>query len=368
MKLFLIAGEESGDIHASNMIRHLSQMADFSLYGTGGDRLKELGQTQYFHINDMSIIGIDGIIRKAPFIANLFKTLKRKLLEVMPDVVILVDYPGFNLRFAKFAKENGFKVIYYIAPQVWAWHYSRIEKIKEYVDLVLCILPFEEELFKKKGINAKFVGNPIIDNIKYKISNGNDFMKLFSLTKNKKIIGILPGSRVKEIRALMPVIMQAIKNIKDDFQFVIAKADNLDKQILLSYIGNENIPIAAGYNYDVMKYSDLLWVCSGTATLESAIVGTPLILMYKVGKITEILGRLVIKTKYIGLPNIVADKEIVPELLQSRLTPENLIDYTFKLLENYEYYKNELSKIGEIFSIYNPSQQAAQEIYSFLNS
>ncbi|MGA1846847.1 lipid-A-disaccharide synthase [Deferribacter abyssi] len=368
MKIFLVTGEESGDIHASNMIRHLSLMADFSLYGTGGDRLKDLGQIQYFHINDMSIIGIDGIIRKIPFIINLFKTLKRKLLEVMPDVVILVDYPGFNLRFAKFAKENGFRVIYYIAPQVWAWHYSRIEKIKRYVDLVLCILPFEENLFKEEGINAKFVGNPIIDNMKYKINNRSDFMNLFSLNKDKRIIGVLPGSRVKEIKSLMPVIMQAIKNLKNEFQFVIAKADNVDKLILHSYVDKEKIPIATGYNYDVMKYSDLLWVCSGTATLESAIIGTPLILIYKVGKITEMLGKLFIKTKYIGLPNIVTDKEVVPELLQNSLIPENLIDYTFKLIDNYEYYKSELSKIGEIFSIYNPSQQAAQEIYSFLNS
>jgi len=366
MKLFLIAGEESGDIHASNMIRHLKKMADFSIYGTGGNRLKDLGQVQFFHINDMSIIGLDGIIKKAPFIFNMFKTLKSKLLEVNPDAVILVDYPGFNLRFAKFAKENGYKVIYYIAPQIWAWHFSRIKKIQKYVDLALCILPFEEELYKTNGVNAKFVGNPIINNIKFNFNSKDEFKKKIDLVGDKKVIGIFPGSRKKEIDALIPIINETVEMLGNNYQYLLAKAKNLDQDIFKNYKLSEKIKVIDDYNYDIMKYTDLLWVCSGTATLESAIIGTPLILMYKVSKLTEIIGRIVIKTKFIGLPNIVAGEEVVPELIQDELTPENIIKYTSIIFSKYETYKSRLSQIGKMFNVENPSYQAAKEIYSYL--
>lgn len=367
MKLFLIAGEESGDIHASNMIRHLKKMADFSFYGTGGNRLKDLGQVQFFHINDMSIIGLDGIIKKAPFIFKMFKTLKRKLLEVNPDAVILVDYPGFNLRFAKFAKENGYKVIYYIVPQIWAWHFSRIKKIQKYVDLALCILPFEEELYKSNGVNAKFVGNPIVNNIEFNFKNKNEFQKKIGLKNDKKVIGIFPGSRKKEIEALIYPINDAVEMLGDNYQYLLAKAKNLDIDVFKNYNLSDKIKIIDGYNYDVMKYSDLLWVCSGTATLESALIGTPLILMYKVSKLTEIIGRLVIRTKFIGLPNIIAGEEVVPELIQDELTPDNLIKYTSIIFSEHEKYRGYLSQIGKMFNVENPSYQAAKEIYSYLD-
>ncbi|UOD33802.1 lipid-A-disaccharide synthase [Deferribacteraceae bacterium V6Fe1] len=365
MKIFLIAGEESADIHGSNMIRHLKKMADFSLYGTGGTRLKSLGQEQYFDINQMTIIGLDEILKKSSLIFNMFKTLKNKLIEKNPDLVILIDYPGFNLRFAKIAKKLGFKVAYYIAPQVWAWHYSRVKKIREYVELVLCILPFEEELFKKEGINAKYVGNPIIDNIMIKYKSKAEFKKDFSLDK-KITIGILPGSRRKEINNLMPEIIKAYETLKDKYDFVLARASNVDKSLIEHYTQNTSIKVLDDKNYDVMKYSDLLWICSGTATLEAAILQTPMILLYKVGKITEFLGRIVIKTNFIGLPNIIADKQIIPELIQGEMNSDNILHHTNQILKNEINIKDDLKQLSNYFLNLNPSENAAKEIYSLL--
>lgn len=365
MKIFLIAGEESADIHGSNMIRHLKKMADFSLYGTGGIRLKSLGQEQYFDINQMTIIGLDEILKKSPLILNMFKTLKAKLIEVNPDLVILVDYPGFNLKFAKIAKKLGFKVVYYIAPQVWAWHYSRVKKIKSFVDLVLCILPFEEELFKKEGINAKYIGNPIADNIIINYKSKVEFKKTFGLDK-KLTIGLLPGSRRKEIYNLMPEIIKAYEKLKDDYDFVLARALNVEESLIKHYTDGTSINLLSGFTYDVMKYSDLLWICSGTATLEAAILQTPMILLYKVGKITEFLGRILIKTSFIGLPNIIAGKEIIPELIQKEMNFSNILQHTNKILKNETNIKADLRQLSNYFLNLNPSENAAKEIYSFL--
>jgi len=363
MKIFLIAGEESGDIHGSNLIRQLQKLTDVSLYGTGGSRLKSIGQEQYFDINQMTIIGLDEILKKSPLIFNMFKTLKSKLIDVKPDLVILVDYPGFNLRFAKIAKKLGVKVVYYIAPQVWAWHYSRVKKIRKYVDFVLCILPFEENLFKKEGINAKYIGNPIIDNIKIKYKSKVEFKKTFGLEK-KITIGILPGSRSKEINNLMPEIIKGYEKLKDNYDFVLAKAANVEESLIERYTANTSIKVLRGLNYDVMKYSDLLWICSGTATLEAAVLQTPMILLYKVGKITEFLGRILIKTNFIGLPNIIADKEIIPELIQGEMNSDNILHHTNEILKNETNIKDDLRQLSNYFLNLNPSEKAAKEIYS----
>ncbi|MEF3255564.1 MAG: lipid-A-disaccharide synthase, partial [Deferribacterales bacterium] len=321
-KIFLIAGEESGDIHGANMIRHLKEMTDFSLYGTGGKKLKELGQHQYFDITEMTIIGVGQVISKFSFILNMFKVLRNKLIEVDPDLVILIDYPGFNLRFAKFAKEKGFKVIYYIAPQIWAWHYSRVNLIKWYIDKVYCILPFEEDIFKKEGVNALYVGNPIIDNINFKYKSKDHFIRCYGLNNdNKKVIGLLPGSRKKEIMNNMPIFVEAINLLSDKYRFILAKAGSVKEEWIEPYLQNLNIPIVEDAQYDLMKYSDLLWCCSGTATLEAAIIGTPAIIVYKVSGISLFVLKKIIKNRWIGLPNIILNKTIFPELMNKDFNP-----------------------------------------------
>ena len=364
LKIFLVAGEESGDIHGSNLIRQLKKLTDFSLFGTGGERLKILGQKQYFNVNQMTIVGISEVFSKLPFILKMFKFLKRKLLEINPDIVILVDYPGFNLRFSKFASEMGFKVVYFIAPQIWAWHYSRIKKIKRHVDFVLCILPFEEEIFKSEGVDAKYIGNPVVDNIRINVTSKKEFYSVNKLRTDKKTIGIMPGSRKRELDALMPEILLAYQKLRDDFNFILPVASNLSLEDVTRFTKNTDIKIVQNANYDVMKYADLLWICSGTATLEAAILEIPMIILYKVSKFTEMMGRLLIRTKFIGLPNIIGGEEIVAELIQNRMNSKEIVENTYRVLEDYSVIKSKLSGISKNFLELNPSLEAATEIYS----
>lgn len=359
-KIFLIAGEESGDIHASNMIRQLRKLADFSLYGTGGHRLKELGQEQYFDISQMTIIGLNEVVEKLPFIFKMFKILKQKLIEVNPDIVILVDYPGFNLRFAEFAKSKGFKVLYYIAPQVWAWHYSRVHKMRRCIDFLYCILPFEEEIFKKEGVNALYVGNPIIDNIKVKLESKSLFNSSFGLDDNKLTIGLLPGSRKKEILNTLPIFLETIKRLGDKYNFILAQADSVHDDLLEDV--TSEVKIVKGFNYDVMKYSDILWCCSGTASLEAAFLGTPPIIVYKVPLFTEFVGRYIVRVKRIGLPNIVLDDNIFPELLNRDFNPDSLTTWTERILEDKDNYIQKVSLLQDLFKDKNPSIITAEHI------
>jgi lipid-A-disaccharide synthase len=361
-KIFLISGEESGDIHAANMIRQLKKLTDFSLYGTGGSRLKELGQIQFFDINQMTIIGINEVIQKLPFILKMFRTLKERLLEIKPDLVVLVDYPGFNLKFADFAKRNGFRVVYYIAPQVWAWHYSRVYKMRSTIDHLYCILPFEEDLFRKEGINATYVGNPIIDNIRFNFIDSVQFFNNYGLDLNKKTIGLLPGSRKKEVENILPVFLEALNLLNKSYNFILAQADSITSELLHGI--PDYVRVIKGDTYDVMRYSDVLWCCSGTATLESAFVGTPPIILYKVPYFTEFIGRYILKLKRIGLPNIVLGKDIFPELINKELNSQNILKWTKFTLSNKEYFEEYLRYIYQLLANKNPSLNTAEHIFN----
>lgn len=367
-KIFLIAGEASGDIHGANMIRHLKGMTDFSLYGTGGKYLKDQGQLQYFEISDMTIIGISQVVQKLPFIVKMFKILKKKLLEVDPDLVVLIDYPGFNLRFAKYAKKHGYKVIYYIAPQVWAWHYSRIKAIKKYVDFVYCILPFEEEIFKSEGIPSLYVGTPIIDQIKFNFEAKDQFLKYCNISNKKPIIGLFPGSRKKEIVDNMPVFREAIEQFYDRYHFIVAKAPSVKDEWLNVYLEGLDVKVIEDGGYDVMKYADLLWCCSGTATLEAAIIGTPFIIVYILSNVTTWLIKLglffkIVRIKMIGLPNIVLGEQVFPELINEDFSINNLLMYTQSILSKKSEVKNKLSCFKDLFAKQNPSENVVKHMH-----
>jgi lipid-A-disaccharide synthase len=336
------------------------------IFGTGGENLKRLGQVQYFKVEDLEIIGLDGLIKKSFFIFRVFLFLKNKLREIKPDVVLLVDYPGFNLKFAKVAKMSGFKVIYYIPPQVWAWHWKRVKKLREFTDLVLSILPFEEALLKSEGINAKYVGNPALNRLKFYFEERLDFLEHLKLSKDSKIIGVLPGSRKREINSLMPVIAKAANKLSN-FTFLIAKADTIEKSLIESHIKNlSNVKVIEELTYDIMKHSELLWVCSGTATLEAALMRRPMIILYKVSKVTYFLAKYFVTVKYIGLPNIILDGKFIPELLQGDCNDRNLVKTTMEMLENRDYFETTLRKITALFSHKDSSLISAQEIYSHI--
>jgi len=365
LNLFIMAAEKSGDGHAGELVSALSKRYELNISGTGGPDLLRLGQKQLFDIGDLSVIGVDEAITKLRFLFRVRDRLVQELQENRPDVVVLVDYPGFNLRFAKEVKKLGIPVVFFISPTFWAWNYKRVHKLREFCDLVLCIYPFEEGILQKEGVNAKYVGNPLKTQIKFKCDTREEFFEKGNFEKGSKIIGMLPGSRRREIQSLLPIMVNAAIALPD-FEYVIGAAEGVDEAYIKEKIKGTKIRYATNLTHDIMKYSDILWVCSGTATLESAIVGTPLILLYKTSPLTYMLGRMVYRLKYIGMPNIIMNKAVIPELVQSDASAFNLVKYTEKVLAESQTVRADLSKVAEFFPDDDAAEIAAGEIYSFM--
>jgi lipid-A-disaccharide synthase len=367
LKLFVIAGEKSGDMHAADLMEKLSDRYSLELFGTGGPDLAKLGQKQFYDINDLSVIGVDEAIKKLKFLFSVRDRLVEEIESEKPDAVILVDYPGFNLRFAKEVKKLGIPVIFFICPTFWAWNYKRVYKLRDYCDLVLCIYPFEEEMLKDVGVNAKYIGNPLKNQIEFKCSSREEFLEKGGFNKDDKIIGMLPGSRKREIEALLPIMVDASLN-KTEYKYVLGMADTVDEKYIREKIKGTDIRLATGLTHDIMKYSDILWVCSGTATLEAAIIGTPLILLYKTGKLTYFLGRLLYRLKHIGMPNIVLNKTVMPELVQSQAGVFNLVTFTEKIENDIDNVRDNLKAVGEFFPDADTFDTGAVEISSFMEN
>lgn len=372
MKFFIIAGEASGDVHGANLAKELIKLyPEASFYGTGGINLQSLGQKQYFTDRDMAIIGFVEVFKKLPFIFKMFSTIEKAIVEEKPDAVILIDYPGFNLRLAKKLKKYNIPVIYFAAPQFWIWHYSRIFTLKNYCDMVISIFPFEMQYFEKEGVNAYYVGNPVIDNFKFRFKDKEDFLNENNFSSSRKIIGILPGSRKKEIKLLMPAFIDAALEY-DDIDFVVSKADNIDKELLMSYVPEKsNIKVLEKAQYDIMKYSDFIWACSGTVTLETAIMERPMIIAYSASKINVFLAKKLSSLRTIGLPNIMAGYEFLPEVHcigEGSAKKELIIEAYNKALNNMDNIKSELAKISHQFLGKTPSKTAAKHIYDLLEN
>ncbi len=372
MKIFIIAGEASGDVHGANLARELIKLyPGVELFGTGGVNLKSLGQKQYFTDKDMAIIGFIEVFKKLPLIFKMFSVIEKAISDEKPDVVILVDYPGFNLRLAKKIKKYNIPVVYYIAPQFWVWHYSRIFTLKNYCDLTISILPFEMDYFKKENVNAVYVGNPVVDNFKFRFKDKNEFLEEVSFTGKRKIIGILPGSRKREITSLMPAFIDAAMEY-DNIDFVISKADNISDELINQYVPEKsNIKILPKAQYDIMKYSDFIWACSGTVTLETAVFEKPMIIVYSSSKINVYLVKKLTSLRTIGLPNIIAGYEFIPEVHcigEGSAKKEMIISAYNKALDNIDNIQNELSKISKLFIGKNPSKTAAEKTAEVINS
>jgi lipid-A-disaccharide synthase len=361
-----MAAEKSGDNHAAELVSVMMKNGSVTeLSGTGGSELLKLGQRQLFTINDLSVIGVDEAVRKFRYLYRVKDALVAELKTNRPDAVILTDYPGFNLRFAKDVKALGIPVIFFISPTFWAWNYKRVKKLRAYCDLVLCIYPFEEDILKKEGVNAVYIGNPVRRQLKFKCESRDEFLSKGGFEKDAKIIGMLPGSRHREIRSLLPVMVAASKSMPD-YEFVLGAADGADEEFIRDKIKGTKIRLATGLTHDIMKYSDALWVCSGTATLEAALIGTPLVLLYKTGFVTYWLGKLLYRLKYIGMPNIVLGRAVIPELVQGDANSFNLVKFTSKVLKAQDEIKDELLLLRDFFPDVNAAERGAEEIYSFM--
>lgn len=352
MKYYLVAGEASGDLHGANLMKALKALdpqAEFRFFG--GDLMQAEGGTLVKHYAEMAYMGIVEVVANLGKILKNLKQCKQDIVAWQPDTVILVDFPGFNLKVAEFAKKAGFVVCYYISPKVWAWNQKRVLKIKRVVDHLFCILPFEVNFYKEWGMDVDYIGNPLLDAIAAFKPNPA-FLKENNIG-DKKIIALLPGSRKQEITRLLPDML-AVADDFPQYQFVIAGAPSFDAGYYAPFTGGKNIPVVFGATYDLLSHAHAAIVTSGTATLETALFHVPQVVVYKGSPIFINVARLIVKVKFISLVNLIMDKLVVRELIQNACNPQTISPelknltaegaYRSDMLKNYD----ELSqKMGE---------------------
>lgn len=335
MKYYIIAGEASGDLHAANLIAEIKKkdpQAEFRAWG--GDLMRKQGVTMVKHYRHTAFMGFVEVAVNLRKILSNIKECKADLLRYQPDLVILVDYPGFNLRIAKFAHREKMKVCYYISPQVWAWKRHRVYKIKKYVDQMLVILPFEEQFYKDYGVNATFVGHPLLDEMaKLGSTSRLAFIHKNNLSEKREIIALLPGSRKQEVERMLETMLKVIPHFPQ-YQFVIAGVSSLDENLYQSMIGDKDVRLVKNQTYELLQNSSAALVTSGTATLEAALLAVPEVVCYKANSLSYRIARRLIKVKYISLVNLIMDRDVVKELIQNDFTEENLVEELKKLLQN----------------------------------
>jgi lipid-A-disaccharide synthase len=324
MKYYLVAGEASGDLHGANLMKALREQdpkADFRYFG--GDKMKAEGGTLVKHYADMAFMGFTEVILNLQTILRNMKACKVDIMAYAPDVLVLIDFPGFNLKIAAFAKENNLRVCYYISPKVWAWNQKRVLKIKKVVDKMFCILPFEVAFYKKWGMQVDYVGNPLLDEKAAFVPDSN-FLTNNGLT-GADIIALLPGSRKQEIERLLPVMLSVIESFPDQ-QFVVAAAPSFLPAYYHQFIGAKNVKLVFGQTYDLLHVAQAAVVASGTATLETALFKVPQVVVYKGGAISIAIARMLVKIRFISLVNLIMDEGIVTELIQNDCNTLNITD------------------------------------------
>ena len=327
MRYYVIAGEASGDLHASRLIRAIKQNdSDASIRAWGGDLMENEGAILVKHYRDLAFMGFTEVLLNLRTILSNMKFCKKEMLEFNPDVVIFVDYPGFNIPMASFAKKNGLKTAYYISPQIWAWKEKRVHTIKKVVDKMMVILPFEKDFYKKWNYEVEYVGHPLIEIIDgfRDSTNVEKVKKELELIENKKVVALLPGSRIQEIRKKLPVMLEATKEFPD-LQFILAQASSLSDDLIQQYTKNyPNVQIVKDRTYALLSIADAALVTSGTATLETALFKVPEIVCYKGSPISYQIGKLLIKVPFISLVNLIMGRKVVQELIQDELTSKNI--------------------------------------------
>ncbi|GAB5550686.1 MAG: lipid-A-disaccharide synthase [Saprospiraceae bacterium] len=368
MKYYLIAGEASGDLHGSNLIKALKEQdsaADFQFWG--GDLMaKSCGTNPVKHYKDLAFMGFIEVVSNLKTILKNLKFCKADILRFQPDALILIDYPGFNLRIAKWAKQQGIKVLFYISPQVWAWKAKRVHAIKRDVDQLYTILPFEADFYKKYDYEVEFVGHPLLD----VISNEQQVPPL-SIKNTKPIVALLPGSRKQEISKMLPVMLTMTTKFPD-YQFIIGGApampNSFYEKIITQNKAGDNIQILHGETYPLMKQATAALVTSGTATLETALFDTPEVVCYKGSPISYWIAKRLVKIKYISLVNLIVDKPLVKELIQGAFNPQTLRKELSKILKgtDRERVKTGYRELRKRLGNNGASSRAAQRMIAFL--
>ncbi|HET6274129.1 MAG TPA: lipid-A-disaccharide synthase [Bacteroidota bacterium] len=339
-RVMMIAGEASGDLHGAGVVRELKRKrADIEVFGVGGDRMKKEGMELVFHISSVSFMGFVEVVKHLSVIRKVERELEGVLDARRPEVVVLIDYPGFNLRFARKVKARGIKVLYYISPQVWAWHKGRVKKMKSLVDRMKVVFPFEVDLYRREGVNVEFVGHPLVESLG-EVRTKEQFLDAYGLVADKKVLGLFPGSRAQEIEQILPVMIRAARRVTAmrSVQVAIGVAPNLGAGFVRRFIPPESgITLVENGTHDLMCHADAAIVTSGTATLETGWFGTPMVVVYKTSPFTFFIGRILVDVEHIGLVNIVAGRKLVPELVQHEMTAENMVRAIERMLDDADY-------------------------------
>ena len=373
-RIMIVAGEASGDLHGGNLVQAMHRIdPTIRFYGVGGRKLREAGVKLMADSADMAVVGLTEVVSKLGMILQVMAQLKASMRKDRPDLVILIDYPDFNLSLAKAAKKYGIKVFYYISPQVWAWRKGRIRQIKKTVDKMAVILPFEASLYNEAGVNTEFVGHPLLDVVEAKYSRKEAILK-FGLKEGVTTVGILPGSRQSEVARLLPEMLKAAEIIEKKLkpvQFVLPLADTLDIAFVSQIISEYSIKVELIRNevYDVISCADIAVVASGTATLETALMETPMIIIYKVSAPSYYVGKMVINVDHIGLVNIIAGKTVVPELIQDEASPEKIAAMVMDIITDSKRMadiKTELSKISDMLGSPGAAERTARLAFEML--
>lgn len=327
MKYFIIAGEASGDLHGANLIKGLRKAdAEARIYCRGGNLMKEAGCELLTHYGETSFMGYFEVIANIRKIIGSIKECRRQIIDIMPDVLILIDYPGFNMKMAAFAHKNGIPVYYYISPKIWAWKEWRIKQIKRDVTKMYIILPFEKEFYAGHNYEVQYFGNPLVDQIERRRPSLSDRGRIFEDLglSDKPVITLLAGSRVQEVKRILPAMVD-ITGYYPDYQFLLAASENISAELCRKIIGQRQVKIIFNKTYELLSIAEVALVKSGTSTLEAALIGTPQVVCYKAGWLSYWLARMLVKIRFISLVNLLMDREVVKELIQGDLSQQKIV-------------------------------------------
>jgi lipid-A-disaccharide synthase len=373
-KVLIIAGEASGDLHGANLARELrKQEPSLVLYGVGSKNMRDAGVRMLADASDISVVGAFEALTHLGAILGVFNRLKGFLKQERPELLILIDFPEFNIRLGKAAKKLGIPVLYYISPQVWAWRKGRVKIIAGLVKTMIVVFPFEKEIYEKAGVDVRYVGHPLTDVVQSALSQAEARMQL-GLAIDKRTIALLPGSRIKEITYLLPDMLTAAGILKErfqDLQFVLPVAHTLSESFIRKFTDANTVPVKLvdGRVYDALRASDAAIVTSGTATLETGLMAVPMIIVYRFSSLSYLIGRMLVYVQQIGLVNIVAGKRVVPELVQHASTPGNMANAMTKILGDpatYQQMRNDLAGIRTLLGEGGTSSRVASVVLDVL--
>ena len=373
MKIMFSAGEASGDMHGANLARVLRELdPSVELLGMGGSLMSEAGVRIVYDINQLGVIGVGEIIRKLPFFYRLRNFLIQTMKEEKPDILVCIDYPGFNMKLIQKAKKEGISVVYYILPTIWAWHKSRGNTIAQYTDLAVSLFPFEADMYREMGTNVVYAGHPLLDSVHPTMTKEAAAAR-FGLDLHKKTVLLMPGSRVQEVQNLLPTMLAAAEKLAHtipELQFLLPRASTIDTELLQSLLASSSVPVTVGEGcvYDMMNISTAAVAASGTATLETALMELPTLLIYRVSTLTYWLSKFLVHLDSIGLPNIIMGHRIMPELWQDEVTADGICQVLQPLLtedSKREQLRQSMAEVRQVMGKAGAVRRIAETILQF---